>query len=74
MTNLQKIRKLRGMSQSKLAASAGINNRTLQHYEQGAKLIDNAHLSTIIKLCIALNCNIEDILENPKLINAYYNQ
>lgn len=74
MTKLQKMRKSKKMSQSKLATLAGINTRTLQHYEQGAKLIDNAHLSTILRLCITLNCNIEDILENPKVMKEYYGQ
>lgn len=74
MTNLQKMRKTKNLSQSELASAAGINVRTLQHYDQGAKLIDNAHLDTIIKLCIALNCNIEDILENPKILDKYYGQ
>ena len=74
MTNLQKIRKSRNISQSELARAAKINIRTLQHYEQGAKLVDNAHFSTIIKLCIALNCNIEDILENHKILDNYYGQ
>ncbi len=73
MTNLQKMRKSRNLSQSQLASAANINVRTLQHYEQGAKLIDNAHLNTIIKLCTALNCNIEDILENSDMLDRYYN-
>ncbi len=73
MTNLQKMRKSRNFSQSELARAAKINIRTLQHYEQGAKLIDNARLNTIVKLCTALNCNIEDILENPKMLDSYYN-
>lgn len=72
MTNLQKMRKFKNLSQSELASAAEINVRTLQHYEQGAKLIDNAHLDTIIKLCIVLNCNIEDILEKPEILDRYY--
>lgn len=72
MTNLQKMRKSKNLSQSELASAAEINVRTLQHYEQGAKLIDNAHLDTIIRLCIVLNCNIEDILEKPEILDRYY--
>lgn len=73
MTNLQKVRKNRNLSQTQLANKAKVNVRTLQYYEQGAKLIDNAKLDTILRLCMVLNCNIEDILEDPSRINKYYN-
>ena len=37
-------------------------------YEQGAKLIDNAKLQTILKICLALSCKIEDIIEDENII------
>ena len=50
------------MSQSQLAAAAGINGRMLQYYEQGAKDLSGAKLATLLKLCLALNCTLADIL------------
>ena len=37
MTKLKRIRKERGLSQSRLAEASGVNVRMIQHYEQGVK-------------------------------------
>lgn len=71
---LQKMRKAKGLSQSQLAERADLNVRTLQHYEQGSKCFDNANMTTILKVCLALECKMEDIVENKKqieLLNEY---
>ncbi len=65
---LQEMRKKAELSQSQLADKAGINVGTLRHYEQGTKVFDNARIDTIIKMCLALNCKIEDVIENPEYI------
>lgn len=65
---LKEMRQARGFSQSQLAEKTGINIRTLQHYEQGSKIFDNARIDTIVKCCIALDCKLEDILENQEYI------
>ena len=60
------------MSQSQLAA--GINGRMLQYYEQGAKDLSGAKLATLLKLCLALNCTLADILpdgETTELLTRY---
>ena len=57
----------RGLSQSQLAERAGISFRMLQNYEQGAKQIDNARLATILKICIALDCTMEEVIEKDSL-------
>lgn len=62
------------MSQSQLAAAAGINGRMLQYYEQGAKVLSGAKLATLLKLCLALNCTLADILpdgETTELLTRY---
>ena len=64
---LKEVRQSKGLSQSKLAEKAGVNVRTLQHYEQGSKIFDNARIDTILKCAIALDCKIEEIIDN----NAY---
>lgn len=65
---LQEARKAAGLSQSQLAEKAGLSVRTLQHYEQGSKIFDHARLDTIIKVCLALNCEIKNVIENEKYI------
>ena len=74
MVKLKKIRLAKSLSQSELAEKAKLNVRTLQHYEQGSKTFDHAHLDTILKCAIALNCKIEDIIDNEeylRLIKEY---
>lgn len=65
---LKEMRQAKGLSQSQFAKKTGINLRTVQHYEQGAKNFDHARIDTILKTCIVLNCKLEDILENPEYI------
>lgn len=67
MTKLQEVRMARGLSQSQLAERAGISFRMLQNYEQGAKQLDNARLGTILKICIALDCTIKEVIEQDSL-------
>lgn len=66
---LKEMRQARGLSQSQLAEKTGINVRTIQHYEQGSKNFDHARIDTILKICIALNCKLEDVIENPEYID-----
>lgn len=61
-------RQAKGLSQSQLAEKTGINLRTIQHYEQGSKNFDHARIDTIMRVCIALDCRLDDILENPEYI------
>ena len=68
MTKLKSKRVEAGMSQTQLAKMAGLNVRTLQHYEQASKPFDHARIDTIMKVCIALSCKIEDILEDQEYI------
>lgn len=73
-TKLKAMRLDRGMTQAQLADAANINMRVLQHYEQGTKSFDSARLDVILKVCIALNCKMSDLLdiqENIELYNRY---
>ena len=72
--NLQRLRQAAGLSQSQLASKAGVNTRMLQFYEQGSKDINNAKLSTLLKICAVLNCRLSDILtdkETLELLDKY---
>ena len=68
-TKLEKLRVSLNISQGKLAKLAGIPVRTIQCYEQRVRDIDSARLSTLLDLCIVLNCTLKDILENSDNIN-----
>ena len=57
-----------GLSQSQLAEKTGLNVRTIQHYEQGSKVFDHARIDTILKVCVVLNCKLEDIIENHEYV------
>lgn len=61
---LKEKRQARNLSQSQLAEKTGLNIRTIQHYEQGSKNFDHAHLNTILRICVALDCSITDIIED----------
>ena len=63
MTNLKRIREASGLSQSKLAEATGVSVRMIQHYEQGVKDINVAAALTVSKLARALDCTVEDLLE-----------
>ena len=65
-TNLVRIRKESGLTQTQLSEESGVNVRMIQHYEQGIKDINKASGITLYKLAQALNCNVEDLLELDK--------
>ena len=61
-TALQRQRKICGISQRELAERSGVNLRTLQQYETGAKDISKAAFSTVISLAKALHCPADALL------------
>lgn len=76
MSKLKEMRQAKGLSQSQLAEKANMNVRTLQHYEQGSKIFDHARIDTILRVCLTLNCKIDEIIENKeylKLLEKYGN-
>jgi transcriptional regulator with XRE-family HTH domain len=62
MSNLQKLRVNAGLSQSKLAENTGISVRTIQMYELGSREVAHARIDVLLKLCLALNCNLSDLI------------
>ena len=62
-TNLHRLRKLSGLTQKELAELSGVNIRTLQQYESGAKDINRASGQAINDLARALRCNFYDVME-----------
>ncbi len=70
MSKLQEARKVYGISQRDLSESTGISIRTVQHYEQGSNDINSAKLLTLLKICSALRCHLEDILDDKETLSA----
>lgn len=70
-SKLKKRRVGNGFSQQDLANVSGVSKRMIQSYEQGSRDISKAILETICGLCIALDCKIEDILDNEELIERF---
>ena len=68
-TKIKVMRQRSGMSQSKFAAAVGINVRTLQAYEQGYRSFDSAPLKVLVRTAMALECSIEEIIEDPECID-----
>ena len=63
MTNLQRIRKERGLTQKALAEQSGVSIRMVQFYEQGLKDINKASAITVYKLACALTVEMGAIME-----------
>ena len=61
-TKLQNQRKICGYSQRELAEKSGVNLRTLQQYETGAKDIKKASIETVLALSNVLGCKPEDVI------------
>lgn len=63
MNNLQKIRKLRGLSQNGLVIRSGVSRSLITKYESGERNINKVSVDTVYKLAKALNCSMEDIID-----------
>lgn len=70
-TKLQKKRIEKGLSQNDLENISGVKKRKIQSYEQEDTSIDRARLETLCDLSIALDCKIEDILEDESLVKKF---
>ena len=66
--SLQEVRKQRNLSQRECAEHSGTNVRILQFYVQGVRDTTGAKLSTLLKLCNALGCRLEDILTDQETL------
>jgi transcriptional regulator with XRE-family HTH domain len=69
MSNLQRIRKEAGLTQSELAGRAKISLRTLQYYEQGSLDINKASAVTVWRLAMVLGCQMESLLNLDMIVD-----
>lgn len=65
---LQDVRKTSGLSQGGLAQATGMSLSAITKLEQGQRNINKAELSTLLKLCLALDCRLSDILDDPETL------
>lgn len=63
-TNLKRIRTAKGYSQKQLAELSGVSLRAIQTYEQRQKDINKAQSDSLHRLAKALDCTMENLLEN----------
>lgn len=70
-TKLHKARLKKGLSQKHLSDLSGVSLRAIQCYEQQTRVIEHAKLQTLCDLCSALDCKIEDILEDKEIIKKF---
>ena len=61
------------LTQKDLANLAGVSLRTLQDYEQGRKNLNTASVETVMKLSMALNTDISNIIDYDNVRNAFIN-
>ena len=69
-TNLKRIRMAKGYSQKQLAELAGVSLRSIQMYEQRQKDINKAQSDSLFRLAKALDCTMEDLLENAQKVEC----
>lgn len=63
MSNLQIMRRKRGLTQAELAERSQVSLRIIQHYEQRYRDINRAEVRTVVRLADALHCDVKDIIE-----------
>lgn len=63
MTNLQRIRKQRGLTQAELSRRSRVGLKTIQALEIGQNNINKANVMTCLKLADALETTVRSILE-----------
>lgn len=64
---LQELRNKVGLSQSGLAKLSGVKLRTIQEYEYGRQILDNAKLNIITALADALQVPLYELIEDEEL-------
>ncbi|MDD5805718.1 MAG: helix-turn-helix transcriptional regulator [Eggerthellales bacterium] len=62
-TNLQRLRKMAGLTQGELAKYSGVPVRTIQQYEQRQKDVNKAQFASVMALAQALSCRPEQLFE-----------
>lgn len=62
-SNLQRIRKVSGMTQKELSESSGVSLRMIQQYEQRIKDINKGQAIALTNIARVLGCEMEDLFD-----------
>lgn len=62
------MREMRELTQREVAELSGVSFRMIKDYEQGQRDINGAKLLTLLKLCAALRCRLEDIIDDAETL------
>ena len=66
------MREMRELTQWEIAELSGVSFRMIKDYEQGQRDINGAKLLTLLKLCAALRCRLEDIVDDVETLASLY--
>lgn len=66
VTKLEWVRKMRGLSQTQLAAKAGLSVMVIRHAEQRFRRIDGMRAETLWHIATALEVPMETLLEHDE--------
>lgn len=69
VNKLQTARQAAGLTQEQLADQTGISLSSIQKYERAAKDINSAKLLSLLKITVALKCQLKDILTDEEVLN-----
>ncbi len=67
-SKLKVMREMRELTQREVAELSGVSFRMIKDYEQGQRDINGAKLLTLLKLCLALRCRLEDIVDDTETL------
>ena len=67
-SKLKVMREMRELTQQEVAELSGVSFRMIKDYEQGQRDINGAKLLTLLKLCAALRCQLEDIVDDVETL------
>lgn len=67
MTNLRKYRLKKDWSKKELAEHSGVSVNMIVKYENRERDIDKAQIETLAKLAQALECKLQELLEDEEL-------
>ena len=63
LSNLERIRKAKGLSREELSILSGVNPTTIQRLERGQYNVNMVKLGTLIALSKALHCKVVDLVD-----------
>lgn len=69
--SLKERRKKLNLTQKELAEQTGLNIRLIQDYEQGHRDLAHASVLNAYRIAAALNCNVDDLIEDDLPAKQY---